>query len=190
MTGLYILLAVVFVTLVWAVATYNVLVRLKQHCRESWSGIDTELQRRYNLIPNLVETVKGYAEHERDVLERLMQARNAAVASTGSPDSQARDENFLVGALRQVFAVAESYPELKASSNFLHLQDELANTENRIQAARRFYNANVRDLNTRISVFPSNLIAGMFSVTKEEFFEIETAAAREAPQTDFHTPAQ
>ena len=173
--------AVVLVPLIWLIATYNVLVRLRQHCRESWSGIDTELRRRYDLIPNLVETVRGYAAHEKDVLERVIAARSQAVASTGSPASQARDENVLVGALRQLFAVSERYPTLKASENFLALQAELANTEDRIQAARRFYNANVRDLNTRIEVLPSNLVAGLFGFHKEEFFEIADAIVRAAP---------
>ena len=181
-TGLYVILGVVFLAIVWVIATYNVLVRLKQHCRESWSGIDTELRRRYDLIPNLVETVKGYAAHEREVLTRVAEARSRAAASTGSPQSQARDENALVGSLRQLFAVSERYPDLKANQNFLALQTELANTEDRIQAARRFYNANVRDLNTRISVFPSNLIAGLFKFAPEEFFEIQDSGVRAPPK--------
>ncbi len=139
------------------------------------------MKRRYNLIPNLVEAVKGYAGHERDVLERVVQARQQAVASTGSPAAQASDENVLVGSLRNLFAVAESYPDLKASGNFLALQKELANTEDRIQAARRFYNANVRDLNTRIESFPSNVLAGMFGFTQAEFFEVEDSGIRAAP---------
>ena len=184
MIGLYVVLGIVALVLIWAVGTYNVLVRLRQHCRESWSGIDTELRRRYDLIPNLVETVRGYAGHEREVLERVIRARNAAVASTGSPNSQARDENMLVGTLRRLLVLAEGYPELKASRNFLQLQVELANTEDRIQAARRFYNANVRDLNTRIEVFPSHLIAAMFSFAKEEFFEIEDSGVRLPPKVE------
>jgi LemA protein len=164
--------------LVWVIAMYNALIRLRQHVHESWSGIDTELKRRYDLIPNLVETVKGYAAHERAVLEEVVQARNAAIASTGSPASQARDENMLVGAMKHLFAMAENYPQLKANDNFLQLQRELANTEDRIQAARRFYNANVRDLNTRIEVFPSNLIAGAFNFQRAEFFEIDDASMR------------
>ena len=182
--GLYVALGLVFLVLVWVVATYNVLVRLKQHCRESWSGIDTELRRRYDLIPNLVETVKGYAAHERQVLEQVTAARTRAVASTGSPQSQAADENALVGSLRQLFAVSERYPDLKASENFLALQSELANTEDRIQAARRFYNANVRDLNTRVRVFPSNVIAGLFKFTPEEFFEIDDSRVRIPPKVE------
>jgi len=166
---------------IWTIATYNVLVRLRQQCRESWSGIDTELRRRYDLIPNLVSAVKGYAAHERDVFQTVTEARTRAQASTGSPQSQARDENVLVDGIKQLFAVSEAYPDLRASESFLQLQNELANTEDRIQAARRFYNANVRDINTRIEVFPSNAIAGMFGFQTEEFFEVEDAGIRAAP---------
>jgi len=177
-----VLLGLVLVVLIWIAAMYNSLVRLRQHCRESWSDIDTELRRRYDLVPNLVTTVKGYAAHEREVLRSVIEARTRAVASTGSPESQAKDENVFVGALRKLFAVSEGYPELKASRNFLQLQEELSNTEDRIQAARRFYNGNVRDLNIRVEVFPSSLIAGMFGFRKEEFFEVEDAGMRAAPQ--------
>ncbi|MCK4626762.1 MAG: LemA family protein [Phycisphaerae bacterium] len=184
MVPLYIVLGLVLLVVIWVVATYNVLVRLRQHVKESWSGIDTELRRRYDLIPNLVETVKGYAAHEREVLESVTLARNQAAGSTGSPESQARDENAFVGSLKQLFALAENYPNLKANENFLQLQKELSNTEDRIQAARRFYNANVRDINTRVEVFPSNLIAGMFKFTKEEFFEIEDTGVRLPPSVN------
>jgi len=179
--GLYVVGGIVLLVVIWAVATYNVMVRLRQHCRESWSGIDTELKRRYELIPNLVATVKGYAAHEKDVLESVTAARATAAASDGSPESQARDENALVGSLKKLLALAEGYPDLKASDNFLALQHELANTEDRIQAARRFYNANVRDMNTRVDVFPSNVIARTFHFGHEEFFEIESAAVRQTP---------
>ena len=172
---------VALIVLLWFFGTYNGLVRLRQHLRESWAGIETELQRRYDLIPNLVETVKGYAAHERSVLERVVELRNAAAASTGSPEHQAADENRLIGGLRQMFAVVENYPQLKADRNFLHLQRELVNTEDRIQAARRFYNANVRDLNTRIESVPSNVVAGMFDFRRGEYFEIEEASVRAAP---------
>ena len=182
--GFIILGVVVLLFLIWLAATYNSFVRLKQHCRESWSGIDTELKRRYDLIPNLVSTVKGYAAHEKQVLQQVIQARSKAVASTGSPGQQARDENVLVGSLRQLFAVTEGYPELKASGNFLELQKQLTNTEDRIQAARRFYNANVRDINTRVDVFPSNIIARIFGFTKQEFFEIDNASIRNAVSVD------
>ena len=184
MIPIYIVVGVAAFVLLYGVGTYNKLVRLRQHVRESWSAIDTELKRRYDLIPNLVETVKGYASHERETLQAVIEARANAVASTGTPSEQARDENVLVGALRQLFAVVESYPDLKANRNFLQLQQELTVTEDRIQAARRFYNANVRDLNTRIEVFPSNLIASMFGFGPEAFFEIDDAE-RAVPQVNF-----
>ncbi len=180
----YVLLGAVGLLLVYGVGTYNQLVRLRQHVHESWSAIDTELKRRYDLVPNLVETVKGYAAHERETLQAVIEARNRAVASTGSAAEQARDENVLVGALRQLFAVVEAYPELKANRNFLQLQEGLTITEDRIQAARRFYNANVRDVNTRIEVFPSNLIASMFGFQPASFFEIDDAE-RSVPQVEF-----
>ena len=175
MPSTYVVAGIIGVVLIYIVGTYNALVRLRQHVRESWSDIDSELKRRYDLIPNLVETVKGYAVHERETLDAVIEARARAVASTGTPDSQARDEGVLVSTLRELFAVVEAYPQLKANQNFLHLQEELVITEDRIQAARRFYNGNVRDLNTRVAVFPSNLIASMFSIGAEEFFEVAEA---------------
>jgi LemA protein len=177
----YVIIGAVVLVLLWIVGMYNRLIRLRQHVRESWSNVDTELKRRYDLIPNLVETVRGYAAHEQRVLEAVIAARNKAVASQGSPHQQATDENALVGTLRQLFALSEGYPELKASRNFLELQQQLANTEDRIQAARRFYNANVRDLNARVEMFPSNLLARACGFTKAEFFEIEEADARHTP---------
>ena len=182
--GWYVAGGIVFLVLVWVAAVYNGLVRLRQHCRESWSGVDTELKRRYDLIPNLVETVKGYAAHERETLQRVIEARARAVASTGRPSSQAADENALVETIKSLFAVVESYPDLKASANFLKLQEELVDTEDRIQAARRFYNANVRDLNTRVAVVPSNLIAGLFGFRQAEFFEVEDSRVRQAPAVE------
>jgi LemA protein len=179
---LYVPIGAAVLILIWVALTYNVLVRLRNTCKESWAGVDTELKRRYDLIPNLVETVRGYAQHERETLTRVVEARTRAVASTGSPGSQARDENALVDSLRQLFAVVERYPDLKASGNFLKLQEELTDTEDRIQAARRFYNANVRDLNNRVEVIPSNLIAHLFGFTREEFFEIENVTQRAAPE--------
>jgi LemA protein len=170
---------IIVLILIWAIVNYNALVRIRQQVRESWSGIDTELKRRYDLIPNLVETVKGYAAHEREVLQKVTEARARAFASSGSVAEQAADEKQLVDSMRSLLAVAEKYPDLKASENFLELQRELTNTEDRIQAARRFYNANVRDMNTRIEVFPSNLIAGIFNFTPETFFEVESAVVRE-----------
>ena len=181
MTGLIIVAVIVLAPVIWVVATYNGLVSLRNMVKESWSGVDTELKRRYDLVPNLVATVKGYAAHEQETLRRVVEARQRAVASTGSPESQAKDENVLVANLRGLLAVVENYPNLKASENFLKLQSELANTEDRIQAARRFYNANVRDLNTRIEVFPSNLIAQGFGFEKAQFFEIQQAVERVAP---------
>ncbi|MFH1025006.1 MAG: LemA family protein [Planctomycetota bacterium] len=163
-----------FIAAVWLWATYNGFVKLRNQCRESWSNVDTELKRRYDLIPNLVATVKGYAAHEKGVLENVAALRNAAVASTGSPTSQAADENNLVKGLRTLLAVVERYPDLKANTQFLALQKELANTEDRIQAARRFFNANVRDLNTRVGQFPSNFAAGWFGFTPGEYFEVES----------------
>ena len=181
MPALIILAVIVLLAGLYVIGTYNVLVRLRQHCRESWSGIDTELKRRYNLIPNLIETVKGYAAHERGVFEAVTQARTRAIASNGSPEHQAADENMLVDSLRQLLAVSEGYPDLKASEHFMHLQTELVNTEDRIQGARRFYNANVRDLNTRVEVFPSCVIAQIASVAKEEFFEIADSSVAVRP---------
>lgn len=184
--AVYIVVLVSFVVLlIWFIANYNALVRLRQHVAESWAGIDTELKRRYDLIPNLVETVKGYAAHERQTLEMVIDARNRAAASHGTPREQAGDENALVAGLRQLFAVVEGYPELMANRNFLHLQQELANTEDRIQAARRFYNANVRDLNTRIAVVPSNIVASMFGFKPAEFFEIDDASMHAAPSVAY-----
>lgn len=183
--ALPIMAAVPIIAVASVMALYNGLVRVRNACDESWADIDAELKRRYDLIPNLVNTVKGYAAHEKEVLERVIQARNAAVASQGSPDSQARDENALIGTLRQLFALAENYPDLKANQNFLKLQGELANTEDRIQRSRRFYNANVRDLSNRVDVFPSSVIAGMFHFTKREYFEVEDVIVRERPVVEF-----
>jgi LemA protein len=177
-----IIVGAIVLFILWIAFMYNGLVRGRNHCTESWSNVDTELKRRYDLIPNLVEAVKGYAKHEREVLERVTQARATAAASHGSPQSQARDENALVSGLRQLLAVAENYPDLKASKNFLELQHELTNTEDRIQRARRFFNGNVRDYNNRVEQVPSNIIANMFHFKKEEFFEIDNAVERIAPE--------
>lgn len=182
---LLVVLAIPLLFFGWFIGMYNALVRVRNACDESWSGIDTELQRRYNVIPNLVETVKGYAQHEQQVLENVIKARNAAAANHGSPESQARDENLLVGSLRQLFALAENYPDLKANQNFLQLQNELVHTEDRIQRARRFYNANVRDLNNKRQMFPSSIVASMFNFGPREYFEIEDHAVQAAPQVKF-----
>ena len=182
---LIVVVVAVFVPLLWMIGTFNGLIRLRNQCRESWAGIDTELKRRYDLIPRLVEVVKGYANYERDVLERVVAARAAAVASTGSPAAQAQDETQLVGAMRNFFGVVERYPDLKANQNFVALQEELVNTEDRIAAARRFYNANVRDFNTRTQVFPANLLAGAFGFAAAEFFEVDDHTIRAAPAVTF-----
>jgi LemA protein len=174
-------LAVVLLLILWVAFMYNSLVRGRNHCDESWSNIDTELKRRYDLIPNLVSAVKGYATHEREVMERVTEARTNAVASQGSPASQARDENVLVDSLRRLLAVVEKYPDLKANQSFLALQGELVNTEDRIQRARRFYNGNVRDYNNRVEVLPSNIVARCFGLRKREFFEIDAAVESTAP---------
>lgn len=182
---LMMLVLVVSLPLIWVIGTFNGLIRLRNQCRESWAGIDTELKRRYDLIPRLVEVVKGYAQYERDVLERVVAARAAAVASNGSPASQAKDETQLVGAMRNFFGVVERYPDLKANRNFLSLQEELVNTEDRIAAARRFYNANVRDFNTRTQVFPANMVAGLFGFQAAEFFEVDDHTIRAVPAVTF-----
>jgi LemA protein len=182
---IYVPVGILVAILLWAALNYNTLVRIRQQVRESWSGIDTELKRRYDLVPNLVETVKGYAAHEQQVLASVTKARARAQASTGSPEDQARDEKQLVASMRQLLAVAEDYPDLKASEHYLALQKELSNTEDRIQAARRFYNGNVRDINTRVEVFPSNLIASMFNFEKEEYFEVESSVIRQVVDVNF-----
>lgn len=180
----WIVLIVVVLIVVWAVAQYNGLVRLRNLVQESWRQIDVELQRRHDLIPNLVETVKGYAKHERATLEEVTQARASAAAPGSSPAEQAQQENVLTAALGRLFAVAEAYPDLKANQNFLQLQQELTNTEDRVAAGRRFYNANVRSLNTKIETFPTNVIAGAFGFQRAEYFET-TEAAREVPGVQF-----
>jgi len=188
MIWLWIVIAVLVIIGISLVLSYNRFVSQRQLVRNSWANIDTELRRRYDLIPNLVETVKGYAAHEREVFEEVARTRSAAAAATGSPAQQAAAEGPFVAALRQLFAVAENYPDLKANQNFLALQAELSNTEDRIQASRRFYNANVQDYNRRVQSFPSSVIAGMFGFKEEEFFEIpdaERAQVAEAPHVDF-----
>lgn len=167
-----ILLAIVVVIAVGIIAVYNGLIRLKNRVDEAWSDISVQLKRRYDLIPNLVSTVKGYAAHEKEVFEKVTEARTKAMGA-GTAGDKAQAENMLSGALKSLFAVAEAYPDLKANQNFLELQRELTDTEDKIQAARRFYNGNVRDFNTKIEIFPSNLIAGMLNFTKREFFGIE-----------------
>ena len=182
MNGLWVLAGIVLLPLLWLLVTYNRFIRLNNHCNEAWSNIDTELKRRYDLIPNLVRTVQGYAAHERGVLEEVTRLRQACVAETGAPERQAEIENQLVRAIRQLLVRVENYPDLKANQNFLDLQRELANTEDRIQAARRFYNGNVRELGNAVESFPSNIVAGMFGFARREFFEVEDTGIRTAPQ--------
>jgi len=182
-TALYAALAVVGVLLIAIALSFNRFVQERNLIRDSWANIDTELRRRYDLIPNLVATVKGYAAHEREVFEKVTETRTAAMAATGPADEQARAETPLVGALRGLLAVAENYPTLKASENFLALQKELATTEDRLQAARRFYNGNVRDYNRRVQSVPSNIIANLFNFHAEKFFEVEEAV-RAAPEVE------
>ena len=182
-----VLLAVILLVVFGGIASYNRFVSQRNLVRDAWANIDTELRRRYDLIPNLVETVKGYASHEREVFENVTKARAMATAATGSPAEQAAAEGPLVAALRQLFAVAENYPDLKANQNFLALQAELSNTEDRLQTARRFYNSNVRDYNRRVQSFPSNVIARSFGFTEEQFFEVDESLRGDAgvPHVDF-----
>jgi LemA protein len=183
-----ILLIVLGALVLIVVAIYNGLVRLKVQCDDAWADIDVQLKRRYDLIPNVVETVKGYAAHERGTLEAVVSARNRAMTAQG-PVAKGEAEGVLAGALRQLFALAEAYPQLRAVESFTQLQTTLAQIEDTIQNARRYYNAVVRDLNTKIAQFPSNIIAGMFNFKAREFFEITTAAEREAPKVSFGTTA-
>ena len=172
------------VVLIWLIATYNRFVRLRQHLKESWADIDVELKRRYELIPNLVATVKGYAAHEKEVLEQVTALRNRAAANRGSAASQAVDESALMLGVRKLFAVVEGYPDLKASTGFMALQEQLGETEDRIAAARRFFNGNVRDMNTLRESFPSSIVAGMFNFEAGTFFELESEAERVVPRVD------
>jgi LemA protein len=188
--GLLIVGVLLLVALVWLIASYNRFIRLRQHIKESWSGVDVELKRRYDLIPNLVETVKGYATHEREVLERVIALRNEAAASHGSAESQAADENKLALGLKRLFAVAEAYPQLKADQHFLALQRELALTEDRIAAARRFFNGNVREYNALRQSVPTNLIAGAFKFGPETFFELSSEAERVVPRVQLQSMTQ
>jgi LemA protein len=185
MTALYIALAVVAVLLIAVIVSYNRFVRQRNLVQESWRQIDVELRRRHDLIPNLVETVKGYAAHERTVLQNVVEARTAAVGAGGSVAAQAQAESQLAGSLRGLFAVAENYPELKAAGPFQQLQAQLAETEDRIAAGRRFYNGNVRALNTRVEAFPSSLVASTFGFSKAEYFEVDEPEVRDPVQVDF-----
>jgi LemA protein len=186
--ALIVIAGVILLPVVFVVAQYNALVALKNYIRESWSNVDTELKRRYDLIPNLVAVVKGYAAHERDTLERVTELRNRCVANSGSPAEQAVDEKQLVDSLKQLLVVVENYPQLKADQNFLKLQTELVNTEDRIQAARRFYNGNVRDYRNKCETFPSNLVANLFGFKSEGDFFSVPPSVQEVPNVDFAAP--
>lgn len=177
-TTLWIVLGIVGVLALWFIFTYNALITLKNRVQEAWSDIDVQLKRRYDLIPNLVETVKGIAKQEKSVFTEVTQARTAAMSAQG-PEAKGKAENMLSDTLKSLFAVAEAYPEIKSSQNFLQLQSELTDTEDKIQASRRFYNTNVMNLNTKIETFPTNLIAGMVGAVKREFFE--AAESEKAP---------
>ena len=185
MGALLILIIVVVVLGFLVIAPYNALVRGRNEVKSAWSSIDVQLKRRYDLIPNLMETVKGYAGHERQTLEAVVQARQQAINFTGNAEERAKVENVLTSALRSLFAVAESYPDLKANQNFLALQEELANTENKIGFARQFYNDTAKQYKNKVEMFPSNIVANIFGFKAEPFFEVEAAADRTAPQVKF-----
>jgi len=181
---LWIIVIAAGLVILWIIAVYNGLIKLRNRTDEAWSDIDVQLKRRYDLIPNLVEAVKGYASHEKKLFEEVTKARSQAMQASG-PEEKGKAENILSGALKSLFAVAENYPNLRASENFAKLQDELSDTENKIQAARRFYNGNVRDFNTKIQIFPNNLVAGMLKFSSREFFEIENEKEKEAVAVKF-----
>lgn len=180
MTGLFIILGIIAIALIWFVASYNRFISLINRTKEAWADIEVQLKRRYDLIPNLVNTVKGYAAHESTAFEKVTQARAAAM-SAHTPAEHSRTEGLLGGAISGIFGIAEAYPDLKANQNFMELQRELSDTENKIQAARRFYNANVRDLNTGIESFPGNVVAGIFKFSKMEFFDIPDDGVESKP---------
>ncbi len=180
---LWIILAIVVVVALWLVATYNGLVQSRNRVDEAWSDIEVQMKRRYDLIPNLVDTVKAYARHEEGVFSKVTEARAAAMGAR-TPAEHAQAENMLSQTLKSLFAVAEAYPQLQAAGNFLDLQQNLTDAEDKIQAARRFYNGNVRDFNTKLQVFPTNLIAGMFGFLKREFYDAPDVAA-EPPKVNF-----
>ena len=172
MNGLWIVVILAVVFVIYAVSVYNGFVRLKNRVTEAWSDIQVQMKRRYDLIPNLVETVKGYAAHEKGTLEKVIQARNMAMGMHENMQEVTQSENMLTGALKSIFALSENYPDLKANANFIELQLELRDTEDKIQAARRSYNGNVLAFNTKIEMFPSNIVAALFHFEKREFFEL------------------
>jgi len=179
-----IILIILAIIVLWLIVAYNRFIRLRKRTDEAWSDIDVQLKRRHDLIPNLLETVKGYATHEKELFEKVTEARAKAISASGTAQ-KAQAENMLSGALKSLFAVAENYPQLRASENFSKLQEELADTENKIQAARRFYNGNVRDLNTALEVFPSNIVAKIFSFKSAEFFQLEGEEERKPVEVKF-----
>jgi LemA protein len=185
-TPVIIFVGIVVVILIYTIAVFNGLITAQQRVKEGWSDIDVQLKRRYDLIPNLIETVKGYAKHEQQTFDRVVQARSAAMNAQGA-GAQGEAENMLSGALKSIFALSENYPDLKANQNFAKLQEELSDTENKIQASRRFYNGMVRDFNTKIAVFPNNVIVGFFGgkFGKQEYFEIEEAEERKNIEVKF-----
>ncbi len=185
MTPLYIFALVIVASALWLIAIYNRLILMRNRAKEALSDIDVQTKRRYDLIPNLVETVKGYMSHEKDVLENVTKARTSAMDTTGNPLEKAKQENMLSGTLKTLFAVSENYPDLKANTNFLELQRELSDTENKIMASRRFYNSTVQDLNTSIQSFPNNIVAGAFNFHEEKFFEVTSDEEREPVEVSF-----
>jgi len=184
MSYIYIILIIVVAIILWLAGTFNGFVRKRNRAKEAWSDIDVQLKRRYNLIPNLVNTVKGYATHEREVFEKVTEARTRAMSATGVED-KSKAENALAGTLKTLFAVSENYPQLKASANFVELQKELTDTEDKVQASRRFYNSNVRDLNIKVESVPSNIVAKLFGIKKMELFELNEVSQRENPKVEF-----
>lgn len=186
-TATWVVLAVIAAIIAVIIGLYNSLIRLKNRVDEAWSDIDVQLKRRYDLIPNLVEIVKGYVKHEAGTLEKVTKARTEAMSAQASGDTkkQAEAENTLSGTLKSIFALSENYPDLKANANFLELQRELSDTENKIMASRRFYNSNVRDFNTKLQVFPTNIMAGMLGFKSREFFGIEEASEKENVKVSF-----
>lgn len=187
MNTLYIFLGIIGLVILWAVVVYNGLIRLRFRAKEAWSDIDVQLKRRYDLIPNVVETVKSYAAHEKGIFENVTEARTRALGAEAAqnPKEMAKAENVLSGTLKTLFAIAENYPELKANTNFLDLQRELADTENKIQASRRFYNTNVMEYNTRIHLFPTSVVAVAFKFMPMDFFELQSDKAKEVVSVNF-----
>jgi LemA protein len=185
MEALVVIGIILLAPVLYVVVQYNGLVSLRNHIRDAWANIDTELKRRYDLIPNLVATVKGYATHERDVLEQVVELRNRCVAHAGSGSAHQADEQQLVEGLKRILVLAENYPQLKADQHFLKLQQELVNTEDRIQAARRFYNGNVRDYRNKCETFPSNLVANLFNFQPADYFDVEPAVRDHVPSARF-----